>query len=412
MNVESAPAFAFVFAFAFQRIKAMKLQLIDSGWDALFREAINADASSWRVICPFIKAKTVERLLGGRRPSTLHVVTRFDLNLYAQGVSDLLALRRLLEAGAVIRGVRNVHAKVYLFGENRAFVTSANLTDAAMFRNAEFGVSVDDAAIAAECRRYFERLWDGAVETTLTYDRLKQFEITVAGRPNAIATAPGLADEGVDLGLPRETIRPIPAGLLDAPQAFVKFWGESNRRVPESVRVIDEVAHSGSHLACSYPRRPRRVDDGAVVFMGRMTQAPDIRITGRAVARRHDPDRDVASSEDIKRRAWRARYNHLVRVVDPEFVNGTVSDGVSLNELMDALGAKAFRSTAENEASGEGNTDPRLAYRRHAQVELSPAGFHWVNDHLDTAIRNLGSIPREELDSIERRPLPTLPFET
>ena len=47
----------------------------------------------------------------------------------------------LLDAGASIRGIQNLHAKLYLFGTSRAIITSANLTEAALTRNQEFGTT-------------------------------------------------------------------------------------------------------------------------------------------------------------------------------------------------------------------------------------------------------------------------------
>ena len=35
---------------------------------------------------------------------------------------------------ARVRGVRNLHAKLYIFGESRAIITSCNLTEAALTR--------------------------------------------------------------------------------------------------------------------------------------------------------------------------------------------------------------------------------------------------------------------------------------
>jgi phosphatidylserine/phosphatidylglycerophosphate/cardiolipin synthase-like enzyme len=70
----------------------------------------------------------------------LQAITWFNLADFAKGVSDIDALRMLLDAGASVRGIRNLHAKVYLFGVSRAIITSANLTAAALDRNHERAV--------------------------------------------------------------------------------------------------------------------------------------------------------------------------------------------------------------------------------------------------------------------------------
>lgn len=91
----------------------MSFRLVDGGWDRVLDERLAADASSIKVICPFIKEKAAKRLLKHGRPSSLEVITRYDLNCFRDGVSDISALRLLMKAGAKIRGVKNLHAKVY-----------------------------------------------------------------------------------------------------------------------------------------------------------------------------------------------------------------------------------------------------------------------------------------------------------
>ena len=43
-------------------------------------------------------------------PGNVQVITRFNLADFAEGVSDIEALRLLLDAGADIRGIRSLHA--------------------------------------------------------------------------------------------------------------------------------------------------------------------------------------------------------------------------------------------------------------------------------------------------------------
>jgi hypothetical protein len=74
-------------------------------------------------------------------------------------------------------------------------------------------------------------------------------------------------------------------------------------------------------------------------------------------APRHVPGRDDATPEDIARRGWKATWSRYIRVHHAEFVAGTMANGVSLNELMGALGTNSFSPTQRNASRGEGNTD-------------------------------------------------------
>jgi hypothetical protein len=88
-------------------------------------------------------------------------------------------------------------------------------------------------------------------------------------------------------------------------------------------------------------------------------------------------------------------------VHDAEFVNGTLSDGVSLNALMNELGADAFASTKRNALAGQGNTNPRAALMQQAAVELTPMAISWMNDRLDRSFANNGKLSPDELAKLD-----------
>ena len=366
---------------------------------------MTAEQSHVRIVCPFIKRGALDGLLKAGRPRVLQVVTRFNLTDFAEGVSDLSSLRLLLERGAQVRGVRNLHAKLYAFGSSRAIVTSANLTDRAMRTNHEFGFVAEDAAIVERCRRYFDDLW-GRAGGDLTLQRLEGWEERV-GRHLATGAKPGrprgLGDEGTDAGAAADA--PILAPWVgEATQSFVKFLGEGNNRVPLGLTTMEEIQRAGCHWAVAYPakKRPTGVTDGALIFIGRLTKEPnDIRIFGRAIGMCHVIGRDDATPADIALRDWKKTWPRYVRVHHAEFVSGTMSNGVSLNELMDTLKAQSFAATQRNAAKVQGNTDPRRAYRQQAAVELTSQGAAWLTTQLETAFARHGRIAPAQLAGLD-----------
>lgn len=351
----------------------MDLRVIDSGWKAHFRDAMRGVRSQVRWVCPFLQLKTIRDVLGTKRPR-LRVITRFSLSDFQAGVSDLDALELLLNLGGEVRGVRNLHAKVYLFDSDVAIVTSANLTNAALRSNLEYGiVGRHDHLLNAVCA-YFEDLWDRAGRN-LKREQLADWREQIARAARSVPPRPGF--ELPDYG------NPVP-GVADdtVGQVFVKFFGESHSRADRSTPVLEQVERSGCHWACTYPRnkRPRTVRTGALLYMGRMVRHPnDILIYGHAVGRAYVADRDDAPPEEIRRRPWKTDWPHYIRVTAPVFVDGRLANGVSLNELMETFGSDSFASTQRNRRSGAGNTNPRLAYRQLAVVELSPKAARWLD---------------------------------
>nr|WP_306465263.1 phospholipase D-like domain-containing protein [Rhizobium leguminosarum] len=152
---------------------------MDSGWADEIDAGVRATPGSILIVCPFIKRRTAERLLSVRPPADFRIVTRFDLNAFNAGVSDLDALELLLQNGAKIRGIVGVHSKMYVFGSTRAIVTSANLTESAMFKNKEFGFTTDDPDISLQCHNYFKGLWD-CTKRDLTASAIEEWRLKLA----------------------------------------------------------------------------------------------------------------------------------------------------------------------------------------------------------------------------------------
>jgi hypothetical protein len=389
----------------------MNFRLVDCGWDKEFIDALHKDRSTIRVVCPFIKRRAAERLVKRGRVKLLQIITRFNLNDFGEGVSDTSALRLLLEAGAQIRGVRNLHAKLYLFGMSRAIVTSANLTEAALLRNHELGFVTENAGIIGRCGQYFDDLWERAGQD-LSEERLTEWERKITSHLATGASqawAGGLGEEGIEVeGSSGSTV--LPAWVGEAEQAFVKFFGKSDNRADRTRTVFELVQSSGCHWACTYPKgkRPRQVQDGAVMFMGRLVDDPhDILIYGRAVGMHHKPGRDDATNSDKRKKPWKEKWPHYVRVHHGEFLAGELSNGVSLNELMNALRSNTFRSTQRNAARGEGNTDPRRAYMQQAAVELTPQGMAWLNARLQRAFAQHGQLSPTMLQQLDWPAIPS-----
>lgn len=387
----------------------MTSRLVDHGWAEELDAALRVEHLNLCIVSPFLKKRAVQRIIS-HSPRPVRVITRFNLADFADGVSDIAALRSLLASGAQVRGIRSLHAKVYVFGARRAIVTSANLTEAALTRNHEFGLVSDDPEIISASKGYFEKLWVCG-GTNLTIQQLDEWEQTVA---NHLARgAPRHLIEGLgDFGATGADVlsSPLPSAVINAEQAYVKFLGEGNNRVSLSFPVRDEVESALCHWALTYPanKRPTAVKDSALMFISRLTYDPrDIIIFGRAIGMKYVPGRDDASATEIEARDWKRLWPRYIRVHHAEFVAGTMANGVSLNALMEALGHDSFISTQRNHALGQGNTNPYSAYRQLAAVQLSSKGQEWLTDRLQIALERHGRLPQDELDKIGWPSLPT-----
>lgn len=370
-----------------------KFRLISSGWDHEITGANRGGSGTLRIICPFIKQAALERLLGPESGEP-KVITRFDLNCFNQGVSDLSALRVIIMRGGQVRGIRHLHSKLYLFGEHSVIATSANVTDAAFRRNHEFGFFSSDSKVLATCRAYFDDLWKRGRED-LTLAQLEQWERELKayqrlgfGRVNGA----GLHDYGEPAG----TETPFTSEIepeIQSNNAFIKFFGTANNREVLDLKIAKLVADDGCNWACTYPesKPPRQVKDGDTIYMARMV-ASDMMIFGRAIGRKHRDMEDMASEAEIADRSWRKDWPRYVRVHDGQFIDCTLRDGISFYGMMSSLGANSFEATQKNKKAGIGNTNPFTSYSRKAHMKLTAQSRAWIEERLDAALAKFGEV--------------------
>lgn len=138
------------------------------------------------------------------------------------------------------------------------------------------------------------------------------------------------------------------------------------------------------------------------MYLGRLVDHPkDTLIFGRAIGMQYVEGRDDATKADMTRRPWKAKWSRYIRVHDGEFINGTLSDGVSLNQMMTELGSDSFAPTQRHARAGHGNTDPQASLMQKAAMELTPKAISWLNKRVDEAFATNGKISQAELAKLD-----------
>jgi len=395
------------------------ISCIRKNWFPVFVTEINK-ATQVKIISPFISESMITPLLDRIKGENIEIITRFNLTDFFLGVSQLSALKKLVISGAHIRGIKGLHSKVYIFDSHLAIVSSANFTSGGLFNNYEFGIAVREELIVEECLNYFKDLYKiSSLDLTLELleEWIKRIDAARIEHPN-IRKKVALPDFGSEMDEEYKNRHPQIVAenekrgyegkgkLKVGARYFIKFFGESDNRVGWNFSVKEEIKRAECHYACAWPKgkRPRMISDGDVIFMSRLTKKPNGHaIFGRAWGMAHVEGRDDATNIEIKRCPWKKRWPHYIRVFDPLFINGTMSQCVKLDDMMHKFGSESFISTSRNKQRGMGNTNPRTAFRQQACVELTPDAAIWLDQEFTKALGNIGSVEDEFLDSIPQK---------
>lgn len=331
-----------------------------------------------KLISPFISENMVNHLIKNWEGESIQVITRFNLNDFRSGISSLKALKKLVDLRAEIKGIKDLHSKAYIFDEKSVIITSANFTNGGFLNNYELGVKTAIPEQVFETLNYFKTLWSVPCEI-LDFPTIKQWEDII--KKNKIPTIVNNLD---DYGA--STI----VHTTGKKNYFIKFYGRGNRRASLEEKVIDIMDGTHCHFAITFPkgkgdRRPIRYNEGDIVYLARMIEGQEYAIFGKAIARKHDRIRDVASAEDKKLIEWKEEFPIYIRVHSGEFLNTSFKNCPKMGVLMNELGYESFKKTKQRHERGEVNINPRLSLMRKPDIWLSEEGAIWIEKKFQDA---------------------------
>lgn len=119
-------------------ISMPEIALIKSPWEDIFLDLVEQTEEKLRIASPFIKSKPVEKMISAKSSDvSIEYITSFKLMNFYRKSSDFEALNTILRSNGIIKNYQPLHAKVYIFDQKQAIITSGNLTDGGMNTNYE-----------------------------------------------------------------------------------------------------------------------------------------------------------------------------------------------------------------------------------------------------------------------------------
>lgn len=215
------------------------------------------------------------------------------------------------------------------------------------------------------------------------FKKLTQWEAELANVAPA-SMIPPLSDQGVSLNKRH-----------GEKKYFIKFLGTAQKRVGNDFSVLDELRRSHCHYAICFSRskgRPRRYNDGDIVYIARMLHGGKYAIIGRCEALRHVDARDVASAEELKISGWKKSWPLYIRVRNTVFIDTIMANCPDMKTLVHTLDYESFYHTLIRHENGEPDINPFHSLRQQADVELSAVGADWLEQAFDNCLEQYGAV--------------------
>jgi phosphatidylserine/phosphatidylglycerophosphate/cardiolipin synthase-like enzyme len=146
---------------------ALYTERIVGPWYDSFLNCVRNSKETIRIASPFIKQNVAKNLIETKPNSTeLRYLNSFKLQYFYTGASDLTAIETLIRGGTKVHSLHRLHAKIYIFDEMQAIVTSANLTHRGLFSNYEYGILLSEPTLVKQIIEDFDRLFSLDEETS------------------------------------------------------------------------------------------------------------------------------------------------------------------------------------------------------------------------------------------------------
>lgn len=147
------------------------------------RELCASATRELTIVSPWIKESALDYVLGENKAEKLQisVLMRGDVRHFLESASDIAAVEHLMNRGAEIRLISNIHAKVYIADHARAIIASGNLTTSGLQENIEVGVSTEDATTITQLIETIREWLDKGVLADEEWLAAMKYELDLRG---------------------------------------------------------------------------------------------------------------------------------------------------------------------------------------------------------------------------------------
>jgi phosphatidylserine/phosphatidylglycerophosphate/cardiolipin synthase-like enzyme len=138
------------------------MEIITNPWKDMFLDLISSSENSIKIATPFIKEDICDDIIKTKQKnSKLELITSFKLiNIYL-GAVDIKGIEKIIKNNGIVKNFPKLHAKIYIFDDKEAVITSSNLTNGGLINNYEFGIYLnkkDEKGVVTQTVKEFNNI--------------------------------------------------------------------------------------------------------------------------------------------------------------------------------------------------------------------------------------------------------------
>jgi len=383
--------------------------LLNHGHYHSLRKAFNNAKKEILLISPFIGSSTSKMLskLLSTTGITCKVITRFNRDDFINNASSIEGLKILINSGAEIYALRDLHSKLYLVDDDFGLIGSANFTFGGFSKNHELQIMIsDEPEMLQELRSYYNLLLskiqssdEGMVSVDIIEKELEEVERLKKKKKNDEKKGVSTKNNkkyGADISIQEEATEDIVERAISSNMAsikndtWLKFEGSSNDRLDSSKKhhlIRNNISKS---KITSFPQNPSGMNNGDYIYLTAVSYNqegnPSSIILGRARTKGYN-SRNIADSLLQSEYKWMEHYKYFVELYDVELVDAPIKNCISMTEMIDDLGKDTYPSTA----SGK-NIDMYKVHLQKSHLRITNKAKNYLDERLEELFTKYGVI--------------------
>lgn len=136
------------------------ITILKSPWKSEFVRLVSDARKSIHLASPYIKKDIATLIVEHSKPKVkIDYLNSFKLSNFYRGASDLEALEILHKRNANLKSYHQLHAKIFIFDEEKSVVTSGNLTSGGLLNNYEYGLLINDKDLSYKISEDYKKIF-------------------------------------------------------------------------------------------------------------------------------------------------------------------------------------------------------------------------------------------------------------
>lgn len=236
------------------------MRILKTPWKDDLLELVHQSKKSIKITSPFVKHDICSELINVKNLSTrIDLITSFKLMSIYTGSLDISAIENIIDNNGIVKNYPKLHSKIYLFDDEKAIITSANLTYGGLIKNFEYGIYIDEKSVV-------ESIVDD-------FNSLSENEITGIVKKSDLETVKSILEE-----IPKSDTPKLPRFEIETPEENLDFittpiepilnslsgWKlevfKCANTIPKQNFTLNEINKFENHLKKIYPTNQHITD--------------------------------------------------------------------------------------------------------------------------------------------------------